>query len=139
MVKTKGLAATAANWKASHGRVPAAYSAGVQAASGVIDAAKAGEDLYAAKVQEAIANKSRVKGLDKVTDADWKTAATGKGAARIGPGMAAAAEDYNKGMSKNLSVIEGVTIAARVADPMTNIDNRLKPIAQALYNSKRGK
>ena len=137
MVKTKGLDVTRKNWEASHGRVPAAYTAGVNAASGVIDAAKAGEDLYAAKVAEAVANKSRVKGLDKVSDADWKSAAINKGAVRIAGGMAAAKEDYAKGMSKNLSVIEGVTIAARVADPMTNIDNRLKPIAKALYDSKR--
>ena len=137
MVKTKGIEATVKNWRDAQGRVPAAYKAGVEQASGVIEAAKAAEPLYATKVQEAITNQSRLKGLGKVTDADWKKAATEKGAVRIAAGMAAAEPDFRKGAQGNLAVIEGISIPPRAADGNTNIDNRLKPIALGLEKAKK--
>ncbi|GAI75076.1 unnamed protein product [marine sediment metagenome] len=136
MVRTKGLERTNANWKASHGRVSAAYSAGIDGAQDVIAKAIAGEDNYAAGVSNAVANRSRAKGLEKVSDADWKKAAKEKGAPRIVSGMKAGEGKYSAGMSKNLSVIESVTIPPRTQDGMANIDNRLKPIAAALMASK---
>lgn len=137
MVKTKGLAATQANWEGAIGSVPGKYSQGVQGASGVIQAAIDAEALYAQKVQEAITNQSRAKGLQQVTDADWKNAAMKKGAARIATGMTEAKGKFNKGMANVLSTIEGVTIAPRTADPMANVDNRVKPIVAALAAMKR--
>ena len=41
------------------------------------------------------------------------------------------------GMGEVLSVIEGVTIAPRTADPMANVDNRVKPIVSALAKMKQ--
>lgn len=136
MVDTKSASEALENWKAAQGRVPEAYSKGVARAKNVTEKAIAGEALFAAKMQEAIANKSRAKGLEKSSDEKWRAAAQGKGAQRIAAGMAAAENEFSSGIAKVLSVIQGVSIPARVADPMANIDNRLKPIAKALHDMK---
>ena len=73
MVKVKPLAEIQKNYEDGISRAPANYKKGVQAASGVIEAAKAAESVYAQRMQEAVANQSRLKGLEKVTDADRKS------------------------------------------------------------------
>lgn len=137
MVRTKGLEATMANYQTGIGVAPARYKQGVQAATDTIERAIAAEDLYAAKVQEAVANKTRVKGLQKTSTAEWKARASELGAARIGPGMTAALPKMRRGISDVLTTIEGVTIAERTADPESNVDGRVKPIVRALYDMKR--
>jgi len=137
MVKTKGLEATVNNWKGAIGSVPAKYKAGVQKATDTIEKAIAAEDLYAAKVQEAINNKTRVKGLQKVSTAEWKARAAELGSARIAAGMNAAEPKFRKGISDVLSTIESTTIGDRTADPIANVDARVKPIVKALYDMKR--
>jgi len=137
MVKTKGLEATAANWKAAIGNVPAKYKAGIQKATNTIENAIAAEDLYAAKMQEAISNRSRVKGLQKTSTAEWKARASELGSARIAGGMTAAEPKFRKGISEVLTTIEATTIGERTADPMANVDARVKPLVKALYDMKR--
>ena len=136
MVDTKSLDQTQKNWEGAIGRVPSAYSDGVKGAKDVIAKAIAAEDLYAAKVQEAIAKKLRAKKLAEVSDEEWRSAALDKGASRIGPGMTASKQKFNTGISKVLSTIQGVSIAPRTADPMANVDNRVKPIVAALAKLK---
>ena len=137
MVDTKSLEQTRANWEGAIGRVPAAYSAGVTNAKDVIAKGIAAEDLYAARTQEAIQNKSRAKGLAKVSDEQWRAAALEKGAARIGTGMNAAKQKFATGMSEVLATIQSVTLPPRTSDPIANVDNRVKPIVAALANLKR--
>ena len=136
MVDTKSLDQTQKNWEDSHGRVPAAYSEGVKNAKDVIAKGIAAEDLYAQRVQEAIASKRRAKKLAEVSDEQWRQAALDKGATRIAAGMAASKQKFNTGMAKVLSTIQGVTIAPRTSDPMANVDNRVKPIVAALAKLK---
>ena len=136
MVDTKSLDQTQKNWEASHGRVPEAYSAGVRGAKDVIAKGVAAEPLYAQKVQEAISAGRRAKKLAEVSDEQWRQAALEKGAARIATGMAASKQKFNSGMAKVLSTIQGVTIAPRSADPMANVDGRVKPIVAALAKMK---
>jgi len=136
MVDTKSLDQTQKNWEASHGRVPAAYSDGVRGAKDVIAKGVAAEALYAQKVQEAISSGRRAKKLQEVSDEQWRAAALEKGAARIATGMAASKNKFNAGMSKVLSTIQGVSIAPRTADPIANVDNRVKPIVAALHKLK---
>ena len=137
MVDTKSLEVTRSNWESSHGRVASSYSAGVDAAQNVTAKAIAGEEVYAAKMQEAIANRSRAKGLEKSSDEKWRKGAKEKGATRIAQGMAAAKQEYATGMGEVLSVIQGVTIAPRTADPIANVDGRVKPIVAALAAMKK--
>ena len=137
MVKTKGIAATQKNWEGAIGAVPEKYKAGVQAADSVIEKAIEAESLYAERVQQAIASGARVKGLQKTSTAEWKQRAMSKGASRIASGMNESKDKFARGMSEVLNVIEGVSIAPRTADPMANVDARVKPIVAALAAMKR--
>lgn len=137
MVETKSLEVTTKNYQAGISVAPQRYKDGVQKATNQNENAIAAQPLYEARIAESIANKSRVKGLQGSSTAEWKKQSVEKGAQRIGPGMQAALPKYTQKMGENLAVIQGVTIAERTADPMMNIDNRVKPIAQALYDNKR--
>ena len=137
MVKTKGIEQTMKNYEGAIGSVPGKYKDGVSNASGVIAAGVAAEQLWADKMQEAISNRTRAKGLEKSSDEEWKRAALGKGASRIGQGMQESLPKMRTGMGEVLSVIEGVTIAPRTADPMANVDNRVKPIVSEDGKRKR--
>lgn len=136
MVKTKGLSATTKAWETAIGGVPGKYSEGVRATTDWQAKAIAGEDLFGQKMQEAISSKSRATGISKVSDSEWQAAALEKGAARIATGMTAAKGKFNTGIAKVLSTIEGVSIAPRTADPMANVDGRVKPIVAALHAIK---
>jgi len=136
MVKTKGIERTRRNWEGAIGSVPAKYSDGVKGATDIIAKAIDGEALYAAKIQEAVSKGSRAKGLAKVSDEDWRKAALDKGASRIATGMTAGKEKFASGMGQVLSVIESVSISPRTADPIANVDNRVKPIVAALHKMK---
>jgi len=136
MVDTKSLDTTRKNWEGAIGRVPQAYSAGVGAARDVIAKGVAAEELYAQKVQEAVASRRRARKLQEVSDDQWRRAAQEKGAARIATGMTASKDKFASGISNVLSTIQGVTIAPRTADPMANVDNRVKPIVAALAKLK---
>lgn len=136
MVDTKSVEQSSKNWEDAIGRVPAAYVAGISGAKDVIAKGVAAEDLYAQKVQEAIASKRRARKLAEVSDEQWKAAARDKGGSRIGPGMTASKDKFRTGIGRVLETIRGVTIAPRTADPMANIDNRVKPIVAALVKLK---
>ena len=133
MVDTKSLDLSMQKWKDAQGRVPQAYKDGILAAKDTIAKGVAAEQAYAEGVQASIASGKRARKLQEVSEADWQKAAIEKGAARIGPGMAAAEAKMNTGLGKVLAVIQGVTLAPRTTDPMQNIDNRVKPIAAALH------
>ncbi len=137
MVKTKGIEATTKNWTGAIGGVPAKYKAGVERATDTIERAIEAEPLYAARVQEAISNQTRVKGLQKTSTAEWKARASELGSARIASGMAAAEGKFRSGMGDTLATIEATSIGERTADPMANVDARVKPIVKALYDMKR--
>lgn len=137
MVDTKSLDQTRKNWEGAIGRVPQAYSDGVNNAKDVIAKGVAAEDLYAQKVQEAISQRRRAKKLSEVSDEQWRQAALKKGAARIATGMTESKEKFASGMGRVLSTIQSVSIAPRTADPMANVDNRVKPIVAALSKLKQ--
>jgi len=135
MVNTKPIGTVVQKWQDSTGRVPTAYTQGVQSASWQAPAI-AGQALYVAEMQNPQVLARRSTGIAKVSDSTWRSDAVTKGSARIASGMTAAVPAFQAGMAKNLATIQGVTIAARTTDPMANIDNRVKPIAAALHAQK---
>lgn len=139
MVKVKPLETVKANYRAGATVAPARYKAAIEKVTGFISAASSddAEALYAARIQEAISAKRRAKALSKLSDADWKTPALTKGAARIGPGMTAAVEKHAANWSPYRAALEAVVLPARTADPMANIDARVKPIVEALVSKKK--
>lgn len=138
MVETKGAAVAVKNYEDAIASVPGKYEQGVNAASNVIAKSKAAEGLWKEKVIDAANREARSRGLDKVSDADWKNAALTKGKTRIGDGMRAAKPKFQRGITEVISVIEGTSIADRTADPEANVDNRVKPIVRALHDHFKG-
>jgi len=133
MVETKGAATAVKNWEDAISKVPTRYEQGVQAAKNVIEKSKAAEDLWKEKIIDAANREARKKGLEKVTDSEWKAAALSKGKARIGEGMRASLDKFRAGISEVISVIESIQLESRTADPEANVDRRVKPIVKALH------
>jgi len=133
MVETKSAAEAVKNFEAGIGRAGANYKAGIERTSNFIERAIAGEDLYAQKMQDAISRKSRAAGLRKSSDAEWKKAAGGKGAQRIGPGMLASKDKFARGIAEVISTLQGITLPPRTADPLQNVTNRVGLIATTLH------
>lgn len=140
MVKIKSSADIAKKWEEAIGRVPAAYGAGVGATTDWAEKASSeeAESLYADKVAEAVSAKRRQKAVSAVSNEEWKGAALAKGKVRIGAGMTAAKAKRTSNFEPYRSAIEGVSLPAKTADPMANIDARVKPIVSALVETKKG-
>ena len=118
-------------------RAPGKYKDGVERTTGFKEAAIAGESLYGAKMQEVVANQTRAKGLEKISDEDWKKGVRDKGAARIGPGMTASAEKRTRNYEPFRAGLEGMSLPDKTTDPMSNIDNRLKPVVAKQVEIKK--
>ena len=139
MVKIKSASQIDANYKAAIGRVPGAYKAGVQATTDWQEKASSegAENLYAEKIQQAVAAKSRQKGVSGVSNSEWQGRAANIGATRIGAGMTANADKRTRKFEPYRSAIESVSLPPRSADPMANVDARVKPIVSALVETKK--
>ena len=139
MVKIKSAAQIDANYKGAIGRVPGAYKTGVQATTNWAERASSNEaeDLWKAKIAEAAAANRRQKAVARVSNSEWQSKAANIGATRIGAGMTAGADKRTRNFEPFRSAIEGVTLPAKSADPMANIDARVKPIVAALVDTKR--
>lgn len=137
MVKTKTLDQIKSNYVASVGIAAQRYAVGVQNTSGWQSAAVAGEANYEAKIQAAIANQSRVKGIQKVTDSQWQTAALQKGSQRIAGGMTAGADKQATKFAPYLQAIQSVQLPARTTDGMQNLTQRAGAIVQAMLNARK--
>lgn len=111
------------------------YKTGVEGTTGWKESAVAGQGLYVQRMQDSQVLARREKGLQKVTDQDWKNAALAKGVQRIGAGMQAGAAKQAQNYEPIRTALEQVSLQPRTADPMQNIDNRVKPIVQAAINA----
>lgn len=140
MVKIKSSADIAKKWEEAIGRVPAAYGSGVTATTDWAEKASSeeAENLWKEKIDEAAAAKRRMKAVSAVSNEEWKTAALAKGKVRIGAGMTAAKAKRTSNFEPYRSAIEGVSLPAKTADPMANVDARVKPIVAALVETKKG-
>jgi hypothetical protein len=99
-------------------------------------AAVAAEDAYAAGVQQAVSEKRRAAGINRVTSAKWQRRAVEKGAPRFGPGVMIAAPDYEAGFAPFVEVIRRTTLPpkGRKGDP--NNIQRVAVIATALHQAR---
>lgn len=140
MVKIKSSAEIAKKWDEAIGRVPGAYKSGVAATTDWAEKATSdeAENLYKEKLAESMAAGRRQKALGAVSNEEWKKAAVDKGSARIGAGMSAAKGKRTSNFEPYRSAIEGVSLPPKTADAMANIDARVKPIVNALVETKKG-
>lgn len=139
MVKVKDIGAIAAKWAKEAAARAAYYAEGV--ASPTKDwatEAAAAESAFAAGIQAAIGRKAFSKGVTKAGTEKWQRKAKEVGAARFGPGVAAAEADYSAAFSPYRDALESIALPARGArgDP-ANL-NRVSAIATALHKRRVG-
>ncbi len=122
------------NYDSSIAFVPDRYKAGVQGASWAEAAASdTAEKNWAAGVQRAVSNKTRVQGIRRAGDQAWRDGSLNKGAVTIGEAMRRSsgkyAENFGKVYNAAMSTIK--SLPPRSTDAMANIDARLKPTVKA--------
>ncbi|GAI89647.1 unnamed protein product, partial [marine sediment metagenome] len=123
VLKTKEQAK--ANLEASIAYIPERYKAGVAAADWFGPASsEQAEKNYATAVSVAITNKRRQKGIKRVSNEEWKTAAMDRGSVNIGPAMTATidkwAARWGPMYDKVQSVVHG--LPPKTTDFMANIN-----------------
>lgn len=115
--------------------VSSRYSEGIDRVQGWKSAATSQQATknYADGIQMALAKGLREKGLAKVTDEEWKTAAKNKGAASIGNAMTLAKDKYVRNVAPTMNAaISAINSApARTTDYKTNVNNRLLKVIEA--------
>lgn len=127
-MKVKDRATREKNYRAAIPQVASKYRDAVQKTTGVIEASLRAQSLYEEMMRREEILRRRAQGLQKVTDADWQRATIDKGAARIGPGMEAGAAKQVQNYEPIAQALEALSLPDRTADPIANIDNRVKPV-----------
>ncbi len=138
MVKVKPLDEIKKHYREGATVAPTRYKDGVTRAAWKESAAsREAEELFKAKMSEALAEERRRKAIEKLTDEDWRKPALEKGATRIGPGMTAAVDKHAARFAPFRSALEGLTLPPKSADPIANVDNRVKPVVEVLVAKKK--
>lgn len=131
VLKTKEEAR--ANFEAAVAYIPDRYRAGIEKADWFTPASSdQAEKNYAQAVGDAVAKKSRQKGVKKVTNEDWKKAAREKGAPIIGARISAAIPKWeaNWGPMYDQVVSKVGTLPPKTTDFRANITARLVPVVE---------
>jgi len=139
MVKIKSLDEIKRRYAESATIIPARYKRAIGEVVGWKDAATSddAEELYAAKVSEAVTAKRRQKALLLVSEADWKARARDIGGAIIGTKVSKSVDKHAKAFAPYREAIAGVELPPKTIDPMANIDNRLKAVVSALVEKRK--
>jgi hypothetical protein len=136
MVKVKPESDAKKNYEDSTALVPARFEAGVKSASWQ-DAAKEGQDLYVTQMTNSDVLARRSKGIDKVSDEQWRIKTVQKGKNIIGTRMKDASEDQVRGFRPYREALVAVELPPKVADPMANLMNRAGAVVKALVDKKK--
>ena len=140
MVKIKSLDEISKRYEEAASIVPERYRRGIEATTGWKEAATSdkAEELWAAKLSEAISARRRQKALALVEESTWKKNAKEVGAARIGEGMRRkGVEKHKKNYAPYREALAALELPEKSADPMANIDSRLKAVVRTLIEKKK--
>lgn len=111
------------------------------AKTGKLDAAKsdAAEKLYAEKIAKAVAEKSRQKGLGKVTEAEMNAAMQSTGATNYRSGTDRSGPKWQKRFDPYAKTLDGLEgrLPAKTSDPMANLTNRAGAVLKAMVETKK--
>jgi len=138
LVRIKSAAQIDAAYKASLGTVAPKYQAGIQATQGWKDSAIKGQALYEQRMQDQKVLARREKGLQQVSDEQWRAKAANVGASRIAQGMQASTDKRTRNYEPYRAAIEGISLPDRTGDAEQNVINRVVPIARTLRAVKDG-
>jgi len=138
-IKVKSLEEIKTRYSEAASIVPSRYKRGIESTTGWKERATSdeAEDLWAAKLSEAIAAKRRKKALEGVDEGEWKRRASEIGATVIGTKMAKSVDKFAKAFAPYREALAAVDLPPRTADAMANIDNRLKKVVEALISKKK--
>lgn len=125
----------AAKWKKNASGAESEYVSKVKQSTWKAEAV-AGEDNYAKKVQEAISKKSRMKAIEKSSDAAWQGAVEAK-SGRYSSGVSGAENDMASGMTPVLNDIKAGMATLSKRGPKGSSENyeRSKKLGSALHDS----
>jgi hypothetical protein len=135
MVFVPSAAERKQKYLSSLGNVPGAYKAGIERTTNWKDKALAGQNLYEQQMQNAAVLRRRAVALERVSESDWKSRAAALGSTRIAEGMRNGAEKQAANYEPVANALRSVELPDRTADPMANIDNRVKPIVRAMVQA----
>ncbi len=127
-MKVKPQSEIKANYEMSTGTVTPKYTAGV-ARGEWKDPALAGQGLYTQMMSNPSVLARREKGINKVSNEEWRAAAKDKGAGIIAARMKLASGKQATNFEPYRTALEGISLPAKTADPATNVINRVTPIA----------
>lgn len=134
-MKVKSDAEIKSNYENSTADVPRRFEAGVRSAQWK-DAAIDGQALYEEQMSKPEVLSRREKGLQRVSDEEWRNAAIQKGRNIIGARMKAASGKQVSRFAPYKAILESMDLPAKTSDPATNVQNRVVPIAVAFRNKK---
>jgi len=135
MVKVKSIDKARRNYKGAASTAAARYKESISDIDWKGPALEA-QALYEEQMSNPAVLARRASGIEKTTNEQMKAAMMAKGAPVIGSRMAAADGAWGSGWSPYKAALEAVDLPAKTGDPMTNIDQRLKPIVAALVAKK---
>ena len=131
VLKTKEEAK--ANFEAAIGYIPDRYRSGVSKADWLTPSkSDAAEKNYADGVSKAVTNKTRQKGIAKISNEDWKNAAINKGASIIGERIRGSLDKWanNFGPIYDQVASRVAALPPKTTDWRANINNRLVPVVE---------
>jgi len=136
MVKVKSLEEVKSRYKGAISEAARRYA---EAAPKIVwkEQALAGQKLYEDRMRDEAVLKRRAKAIEKVSDEEFRRAVIQKGVGRIRSGMEAAVDKQAANWAPYRAALEAVTLPEKTTDPIANIDNRVKPIVEALVKKKK--
>jgi len=137
MVKVKPLKEVSERYREAARFIPARYKRALEQKPDWKTAALEGQELYEEKMSDPEVLKRRAGAIERVSNEEWVSRALKKGAPIIGKAIELSVEKHAKKWAPFREALEAVELPKRVADPMANIDNRLKEIVRALVEKKK--
>lgn len=137
LVKIKSSTEIDRKYREAIPRVAGAYKEGVQRTTDWQEKAIAGQKLFEEKMSDPAILARRGRAIADVSNEEWKNKASKLGAERIGRGMAENADKRARNYEPYRTAIEGASLPDRTADPMANIDNRVKGMVKVLVDKKK--
>lgn len=138
MVKVKDMSTAKANYEGSASEavrrwkqeIPKADWKEPSLASGAVE-------LHRTKTIEALDAGRREKGIEKVSDAEWRNRTVAKGGPTMASNMKVSSSKWASNFTPYKQALEALDLPAKTADVDSNIDNRLRPVVHALVDKKK--
>jgi len=117
--------------------VPERYKRRVQLVRGWKERAIEGEETYKEKMMKVIEEERRKRGLERISEEDWRKGAVEKGAKIIGRHMEFGAEKRRKNYEPFRNALDGLEIPDKGPDPVENARTIVPVVVEALVRKKR--